>query len=119
MAGISSSEGPSLTTRAVDVVLLVLALKCHHSEIPYILSCTPPTGDNLAHVNEHRWPPLSYEVAMEEYRKKYLEEDESGEVESGSGGDRDEGEGERNNGHKGTVAKTMKSRARKEKCKIM
>ena len=28
-------------------------------------------------MNKHRWPPLSYEQAMEEYRRKYLEEDES------------------------------------------
>ena len=35
------------------------------------------TGDNLDHVTSHRWPPLSYEQAMEEYRKKYLEEEDS------------------------------------------
>ena len=78
----------------------------------------PPTDDNLAYVNEHRWPPLSYEVAMEEYRKKYLEDDELGETGSGSS-DEGVGERERNGGHKGTVAKTMRSRARKEKCKLM
>ena len=77
-----------------------------------------PTDDNLAYVNEHRWPPLSYEVAMEEYRKKYLEDDELGETGSGSS-DEGVGERERNGGHKGTVAKTMRSRARKEKCKVM
>ena len=34
------------------------------------------TGENLEYINEHRWPPLSYEQAMEEYRSKYLAEDE-------------------------------------------
>ena len=36
----------------------------------------------MDYINQHQWPPLSYEQAMEEYRKKYLEEaesDESGE----------------------------------------
>lgn len=32
------------------------------------------TGDNLAYVNEHRWPPLSYYQAIEEYRKTYGKE---------------------------------------------
>ena len=32
------------------------------------------TGENLEYINEHRWPPLSYEQAMEEYRSKYLAE---------------------------------------------
>ncbi len=38
-------------------------------------------GDNLTHVQEHRWPPLSYETAMDEYKSKYLdtEGEESGE----------------------------------------
>lgn len=31
-------------------------------------------GANLDHVREHMWPPTSYEEAMEEYRKKYLED---------------------------------------------
>ena len=53
---------------------------------------------------------------MEEYRKKYLEDDESG---PGSGGEGQEGERERNGGHKGTVAKTVRSPSRKEKCKVM
>ena len=29
----------------------------------------------MDYINQHRWPPLSYEQAMEEYRKKYLEEE--------------------------------------------
>ena len=39
----------------------------------------------MDYINQHRWPPLSYEQAMEEYRKKYLEEesDESGEEDNG------------------------------------
>ena len=36
-------------------------------------------GDNLDYVNKHRWPPLSYVQAMEEYREKYAEELEGGE----------------------------------------
>ena len=62
-------------------------------------------GDNMDYINQHRWPPLSYEQAMEEYRKKYLEEEsdeESGEENNGSeeeggskgdAGSRDSGEG--------------------------
>lgn len=53
------------------------------------------TGDNLAYVNRHRWPPLSYEKAMEEYREKY-------------GGE--EGEG---------VMKEGTRRRRNEACKVM
>ncbi|XP_064392713.1 rho-related protein racA-like isoform X2 [Halichondria panicea] len=36
--------------------------------------------DNLSYVEEHRWPPLSYETAMNEYKTKYLdtEGEESG-----------------------------------------
>ena len=37
------------------------------------------TGDNLAHVHEHQWPPISYFKAMEEYKKEYGGEEE-GEV---------------------------------------
>ena len=47
------------------------------------------TGDNLEHVQAHRWPPLSYERSMEEYRVKYLEpmeEAESGEENEGGRG---------------------------------
>ena len=32
------------------------------------------TGDNLSYVKEHRWPPLSYITAMEEWKEKYGEE---------------------------------------------
>ena len=28
------------------------------------------TGENLSYVNEHRWPPLSYINAMEEWKEK-------------------------------------------------
>ena len=34
--------------------------------------------DNMKYVDEHRWPPLSYYAAMEEYKAKYgdlMEED--------------------------------------------
>ena len=43
----------------------------------------------MDYINQHRWPPLSYEQAMEEYRKKYLEEerDESGEENNESEGE--------------------------------
>ena len=34
------------------------------------------TGDNLDYINQHRWPPLSYEQAMEDYKNKYLVEEE-------------------------------------------
>ena len=70
-------------------------------------------GDNVDYINQHRWPPLSYEQAMEEYRKKYLEEesDESveedneseGEGEGGSEGDG--GGGECDEGRSGGVEK--------------
>ena len=35
------------------------------------------TGDNLSYVNEHRWPPLSYEQAIEQYRREYLDSEET------------------------------------------
>ena len=41
------------------------------------------TGDNLAHIHEHQWPPISYLKAMEEYKKKYGGEKEEGEGEVG------------------------------------
>ena len=31
--------------------------------------------ENLDHVTTHRWPPVSYEQEMQEYRIKYLEEE--------------------------------------------
>ena len=34
------------------------------------------TGENLDYINQHRWPPLSYEQAMEDYKKKYLVEED-------------------------------------------
>lgn len=42
------------------------------------------TGDNLSHVEEHRWPPVSYEKAMEEWQEKH-----------GGGGVGEEGEGKK------------------------
>ena len=39
--------------------------------------------DNLSYVEEHRWPPLSYETAMNEYKTKYL--DTEGEESGGCG----------------------------------
>ena len=51
-------------------------------------------GDNMAYINQHRWPPLSYEQAMEEYKKKYLEE-ESDESAEDSENNESEGEGGR------------------------
>ena len=35
-------------------------------------------GDNLSHVQEHRWPPLSYETAMDEYKRNYLDTEGEG-----------------------------------------
>ena len=32
-------------------------------------------GENLAYVGEHRWPPLSYLQAVDEYRMKYSSKD--------------------------------------------
>ena len=46
-------------------------------------------GENLDYVNDHRWPPLSYEKAIEEYRQKYEgEEENKGEpgADAGAGG---------------------------------
>ena len=40
-------------------------------------------GDNLDHVTQHRWPPVSYEQAMEEYKSKYVKEEEEEEEEGG------------------------------------
>jgi len=41
------------------------------------------TDDNLTHITEHQWPPPSYLVAMEEYRKKHGGEEEGVEVGGG------------------------------------
>ena len=35
--------------------------------------------DNLSYVEEHRWPPLSYETAMNEYKAKYFDTETEGE----------------------------------------
>ena len=65
----------------------------------------------MEYINQHRWPPLSYEQAMEEYRKKYLEEesDESAEEDNeseGEGGrEGDGGSGECGEGRSGGVEK--------------
>ena len=42
------------------------------------------TGENLDYVNDHRWPPLSYERAMEDYKRKYLAEEEGGNENAGA-----------------------------------
>lgn len=38
--------------------------------------------ENLDHVTSHRWPPTSYEQAMEEYTKMYVEESKEEEKDS-------------------------------------
>ena len=43
----------------------------------------------MDHINQHRWPPLSYEQAMEDYKKKYLEEDGHELDEKARAGDKD------------------------------
>ena len=74
------------------------------------------SGANLSHVEEHRWPPLSYEQAMEKYRRDYLESDEEEEEMEKSEG---------HNGKGGAVAKrtgggkTVKSLGGRERCKVM
>ena len=35
------------------------------------------TGENLSYVKEHRWPPLSYINAMEEWKEKYGGEEDN------------------------------------------
>ena len=60
----------------------------------------------MDHINQHRWPPLSYEQAMEEYRKKYLEEESD---ESGEENNESEGEGG-SEGDAGTEGGEGKSR---------
>ena len=39
--------------------------------------------ENLDHVTTHRWPPVSYEQEMEEYRSKYIEYEDEEEMEGG------------------------------------
>eukprot|EP00731_Ephydatia_muelleri_P009254 Em0004g1592a len=47
------------------------------------------TGDNLAYVQAHQWPPVSYLEAMEEYRKKYeVDTGDQSQVPLAVGGDR-------------------------------
>ena len=36
------------------------------------------SGSNLDYVQEHRWPPLSHEAAVEEYQRKYLSKELQG-----------------------------------------
>ena len=51
-------------------------------------------AENLDYVNDHRWPPLSYEKAIEEYRQKYEGEEEcEGEAGAGAGAKRGRGRG--------------------------
>jgi len=39
-------------------------------------------GDNLSYVQDHRWPPLTYIKAMEEWKEKYGEESSGSSVKS-------------------------------------
>ena len=49
-------------------------------------------AENLDYVNDHRWPPLSYEKAIEEYQQKYEGEEEcEGEAGAGAGAGRGRG----------------------------
>ena len=69
------------------------------------------------YVQEHRWPPLSYEQAMEEYRKKYVDDGESEEQ-----GGESEGDGERSvKGRESTVGggSGKLKNIRRERCKVM
>ena len=86
------------------------------------------TGDNLAYVNEHRWPPLSYYHAVEEYRKTHGEELGEKEEEVGEGEEEDEVKKEKGDGTRGGEAalsqrsrKGISGRSRRDaaKCKIM
>ena len=71
-------------------------------------------------MEEHCWPPLSYELAMEKYRREYLEQEE--EEEEG-----EEGEGEGGAGSEGNKrivdrkrrSKTVKTLRGRERCKVM
>ena len=67
-------------------------------------------------MEEHRWPPLSYELAMEKYRRDYLEEEEEGEGEGREGG-------EERGGARGVVVKgrkkTVKASGGRDKCRVM
>ena len=75
------------------------------------------TGDNMEYVDQHRWPPLSYEQAMEEYRKKYLEEDSDDSEENndseGEGGSDGGTRKDRDSGRKSTSHKSKKKTERK------
>ena len=73
---------------------------------------------NLAYVEEHRWPPLSYEQAMEQYQQQYLE-DEGNSME-GSEGEQEGTEGGQRGGKKsGASRRTVKLTANRERCKVM
>ena len=66
------------------------------------------TGDNMDYINQHRWPPLSYEQAMEEYRKKYPNK-ESDEAAAEDGVCEGEGGGEEDsNTEKGRTSNTCR-----------
>ena len=100
----------------------------HYSQLVFYRLCyskcfISTLGENLSHVEEHRWPPLSYELAMEQYRRDYLDqEEEEEEVEGGEereGGSRGEGDkGERVDVKKNRT-KTVKSVLGRERCKVM
>ena len=71
------------------------------------------TGENMGYINEHRWPPFSYEQAMEEYRKKYLEEESDESAEEGRDtDDEDDSDGESKKEESGADTTTKKKRLR-------
>ena len=78
----------------------------------------------MSYVNEHRWPPLSYEQAMDEYRRKYMEE-EGEEEENEREGERDSGEEQGESlsreGRRGRQAEeaSANSKHKRERCKVM
>ena len=109
--------------RPLNIILCI----CANNILTVFVQCT---DSNLAYVDEHRWPPLSYEQAMEQYRKKYLEEDEdtTGDPHSSrEGGEEDSDEGLGGAGGKKssteqnthTHKRTMKLPATRERCKVM
>ena len=61
---------------------------------------------------QHRWPPLSYELAMKKYHRDYLEEEEEGEGREG-GVERGEAGGVVVKGRK----KTVKVSGGRDKCR--
>ena len=69
-------------------------------------------------MEEHRWPPLSYELAMEKYRRDYLEQEEEEEEEEveGEAGSRNENDKRVRDGKRSRRFKTVRGR---ERCRVM